>query len=382
MAVALCLLVLIPATAATGYYVLLTVFGRSAAQRAVVTSTPRHSMIVLIPAHDEEDGLPRTIRSIRAADYPSHLVRIVVVADNCVDRTAIVGNEHGAEVVERHDPTRRGKGYALAHGLARLPTPPPDAVFVLDSDCEITPGLLRQFDRLLSAGADAVQARLVSRNADCGAAGLLAAVGAEIDHAVAVGRERLGWGVPLRGTGMLFRRAVLERLPWTATGSTEDAEYAAQLSGGGVRVRLAADECVLCDAPPTTETLCDQRRRWRSALRVRDGLIGRLFTSKPLILLQLAAAVVTVVACEPFIPALYDWAFGTWLAVVCVGSGWVYARAVRRVGLTGRRWRSLLWAPVLVVRLGWIALEGLWKRDQTWRRSARPVSGSSPAPTV
>jgi GT2 family glycosyltransferase len=369
MAVALCLIVLVPATIVAAYYLLFTALGQFPIRRLACSSVP-HRIAVLIPAHDEEIGLARTLRSLRAATYPSDRLHLGVVADNCNDRTAAVAAQCGADVIVRTDPDRRGKGFALAHGLTHILPRCPDAVLILDADCEVSAGLLRRFDQLLSEGVEAAQAWVSSRNADEGPAGYLAAVGAEIDHAVAVGRERGGWSVPLRGTGMLFRRELLERFPWTATGPTEDAEYARTLVQAGVRVRLVSDECVLCEAPPTTETLCIQRERWRAALRVPGG-VPRLFMSKPLVLLQLLAATGTVLFCRPFLPAPLGGVFGIWLGMVGLATVWVYGRAVVRVGMTRSRLISLCRTPALIARLGWIALESLWKRERTWKRTAR-----------
>lgn len=358
MAVAVCLLVLVPATSAAGYYLLFTLLGLGRTQSSHSCEPPRHHVTVLIPAHDEEAGLPRTLRSVRSCDYPPELLRVVVIADNCKDGTATVAADAGAEVLVRTDPVRRGKGYALAFGLKRIQT---DAILILDADCEVTPGLLRACDRQLSDGAEAAQAQVVSRNADDGPAGFLAAVGAEVDHAVAGGRHRLTGTTPLRGTGMLFRRELLERIPWTATGLAEDAEYADSLERAGVKVRLIADETVRCDAPVGADSLCAQRRRWRAALRWNSGWL----VSKPLVLVQLAAAAGVALVCgQPL--------FIAWAAVLLLITTWVYGRAVRRVGLTGRRWANLCCTPLLVMRLGWIAVEGLWKTERVWHRTARP----------
>lgn len=357
MAVAVCLLVLVPATAAAGYYLLFSLLGLGRSHAPRSDDPPRHLITVLIPAHDEEAGLPHTLRSVRSSDYPPELLRVVVIADNCSDGTARVAAGAGAEVLVRTEPDRRGKGHALAFGLERAQA---DAVLILDADCEVTLGLLRACDRLLNAGAEAGQARVVSRNADDGPAGFLAAVGAEVDHAVAVGRHRLTGNTPLRGTGMLFRRSLLDRLPWTATGLAEDAEYAEVLSRAGVKVRLMPDEAVRCDAPAGADGLCAQRRRWRAALRWNSGWL----VSKPLVLVQLAAAVGTVLVLgQPL--------FIAWAAILLIATAWVYGRAVGRVGLTGRRWANLCRTPLLVVRLGWIAVEGLWKTERAWTRTAR-----------
>ena len=50
--------------------------------------------------------------------------RLLVVADNCSDDTAAVARAAGAEVTERSDVERRGKGYALDHGVRHLAADP------------------------------------------------------------------------------------------------------------------------------------------------------------------------------------------------------------------------------------------------------------------
>src|SRR5262249_19752039 len=90
---------------------------------------------VLIPAHNEELVLGATLESLNAQDYPGAF-EIVVVADNCTDRTAAVALAGGALVLERTNLDERGKGHALNWGLARLLArpEPPDAFVIVDAD--------------------------------------------------------------------------------------------------------------------------------------------------------------------------------------------------------------------------------------------------------
>src|SRR5262245_18672164 len=53
---------------------------------------------IIIPAHDEEGSIVPTLRSIGPQLLPGD--RILVVADNCADRTAECAREAGASVVE------------------------------------------------------------------------------------------------------------------------------------------------------------------------------------------------------------------------------------------------------------------------------------------
>src|SRR5262249_41143423 len=71
--------------------------------------------------------------------------RVVVVADNCHDRTAEIARSYGAVAVERKDATRRGKGVALDFGIRYLAedsdgghSPPYEAIVFLDADCRVS----------------------------------------------------------------------------------------------------------------------------------------------------------------------------------------------------------------------------------------------------
>ena len=75
---------------------------------------------VIVPAHDEEQNIAATVVSLLAVDYPRNRFRVVVVADNCTDKTAERAREAGADVIERVDATKRGKGYALASRVRRV----------------------------------------------------------------------------------------------------------------------------------------------------------------------------------------------------------------------------------------------------------------------
>ena len=354
VAAAVALAFVVPATAACLAYLIPTLVGffPKPRQRPAV---PAHRFAILVPAHNEESTLPKALKSLEILDYPPELVRVYVVADNCSDRTAALARESGALCFVRTDPVRRGKGYAIAFGLERVLKAGPDVVLILDADCQLHPESLRDLDAAFAAGAKVVQCAVRSRNSDAGPAGYVAAVGAAVDEAVAVGQDRLGLSVGLRGTGMAFRREVLERVPWAAFGPAEDAEYSRQLRKAAVQVRHCGEAVVSCDAPAQVEDLCRQRRRWRAA-GVR--------TSKPLVLAHLALAVPVCVACG----------FVWWPIVLVALTGAVYSRAVLAIGITHRRLGLLLKSPAVVLRLGWVTLAGLLRGEPaTWDHTARDV---------
>ena len=92
-------------------------------------------LAVLLPAHNEGAGVVSTIADVKAQLTPRD--RLVVIADNCTDDTAKIAAAAGAEVLERHEPTKVGKGYALDFGIRHLSLDPPEIVIVIDADCKV-----------------------------------------------------------------------------------------------------------------------------------------------------------------------------------------------------------------------------------------------------
>lgn len=351
MTAVVCILLLVSATVPCLYYAVLFALGRCR-WKVIPAGEPLH-LTVLIPAHDEAAHLPTTIRSVFDADYPATHLRVLVVADNCTDRTAEIAVVSGADCVIRNDPAHRGKGYALAYGIPQA-MPGSDAAIVLDADCTVHRDFLRRMsDRLRTA--EVVQSAVVSTNTDT-PVGYVAAVGSTIDNATSAGLDAVGRRVPLRGTGMGFRRGVLERHPWGSFGPTEDAEYAETLSTNRVRVRFAPEAVTRCQAPADGGAFDVQRRRWRTALGV--GRFG-LLNSKPLVLAHLLIVAVVVVLLSASPPLL------GWLAGLLLLTAGVYASAalpygrpsVRVLGVVGR----LLMLAALAGR----------NQQQQWERTPR-----------
>lgn len=269
---------------------------------------------VLVPAHDEEHGIGATVGSLLALDFPRDRFEVVVVADNCSDRTAEAAAAAGARVLRRDDPTGRGKGHALAWAIPEVLScePAPDAIVVVDADCSASANLLEAFDARMRTGAVAVQAGNGVSNADASpTAALRFAAAVLINEVRPRGKAALGLSCGLMGTGMAFRRELLERHPWTATGRIEDREYHLELVADGERVEFAPEAGVLSATPETLRAAREQALRWESdrfalarrwgprlvAGGVRRGDARRLHAAaEPLVAPQAALALGNVVA--------------------------------------------------------------------------------------
>jgi cellulose synthase/poly-beta-1,6-N-acetylglucosamine synthase-like glycosyltransferase len=102
----------IPIFVITTYYIFISLFGLHR-RKEKKNIEPIKNFAVIVAAHNEEMVIGNIVDNLNSIDYPKSLYDIFVVADNCSDKTAKLASIHGANVFERFDKTKRGKGYAL-----------------------------------------------------------------------------------------------------------------------------------------------------------------------------------------------------------------------------------------------------------------------------
>ena len=261
---------LLAVTGAQTAYLLVVLVASAAGRRSAPESPgagPLPDLLVLVPAHDEELLVGDAVDSLLAADYGGGRREVVVIADNCSDRTAAVAAEHGATVWKRDAVDARGKGQALAWAIkqAERERPGVAAIAVIDADCRITANLLRVLGAGVASGADAVQAENRVSNPDDSHTAALRFAGFALFNAVRPrGKEHLGLSCGLLGTGMAFAAATLRAVPWTAFSVGEDREYHARLVASGRRARFAPEAAVFSAAPATPEAAVVQQTRWET----------------------------------------------------------------------------------------------------------------------
>ena len=233
-------------------------------------------LAVLMPAHDEELGIQATVTALRAELAPGD--RLLVVADNCSDRTAELARAAGAEVVERTDAERRGKGHALSFGAKVLAEDPPDAVVVMDADCRVEQGTLRQLAaRALEAERPVQAVYLMHAPARGGMSGVSAFAFLVRNLVRPAGLDRLGMPCQLTGTGMAFPWTVFRDAPATEGHLVEDLMLGHELALEGRAPLLCRDVLVGSELPTGEAASLKQRRRWEHGqLAILLGTAPRL----------------------------------------------------------------------------------------------------------
>lgn len=128
-------------------------------------------MLVVIPAHDEEEYLLGCLHAVERskaslhASHPEITVHVIVVLDACTDRTAQLANgfsaEHPGYSVLRvpFGNVGRSRAFGVAQGLAQLPascSPAATWIACTDADTRVPEQWLEEFAAAYRAGADAV----------------------------------------------------------------------------------------------------------------------------------------------------------------------------------------------------------------------------------
>ena len=219
-------------------------------------------MAVLIPAHDEDARIGAGVRALRGELGPAD--RLLVVADNCTDRTAVLAREAGAEVIERHSDVERGKGFALSFGLAALEADPPEVVVVVDADCWVVGGSLVRLAEAAHSAGRAVQADyLITAPATGGRLSSINAFAILVRNRVRpLGLDRLAKVCQLTGSGMAFPWQVLKDAPAMRENLVEDLALGMELTLAGLPPRLCPEVRVESELPDGSRAGLRQRRRW------------------------------------------------------------------------------------------------------------------------
>ncbi|HEX6708111.1 MAG TPA: glycosyltransferase family 2 protein [Albitalea sp.] len=231
-------------------------------ERAATPHAERPRLAVLMPAHDEAAGIADTLASVRPQLQPGD--RLLVVADNCSDDTAQVAARCGAEVAQRRDDQRRGKGYALDFGMRRLEADPPALVVFVDADCALEPGALDRLARDCARHQRPVQALyLMQSPPDAGLKTRIAELAWLVKNQVRpLGWHRAGLPCQLMGTGMAFPWAQIRGAPLASGHLVEDMQLGLDLALAGAPPRFCPGARVTSLFPAQAQGLASQRLRW------------------------------------------------------------------------------------------------------------------------
>lgn len=320
------------------------------------------SLLVLIPAYNEEGGIASTLRSLDRAAYPRSRLSVVVVADRCTDRTAAIARACGAECLERLDGPP-GKGAAIAWAVRQLRDRGTtfDGLVIVDADTIVDGAALCAFEERLRAGHEVQQGyNYLSNPWDSPFTRIIAVTSVLRNGLFYAGKERLGLSSMLSGTGMCFSRGVLERTGWNAFSVGEDWEFSVALLMNRERIHFNGNARVRAAESRGFRQASTQRLRWASG---RHGVAAAstrtlIATGARLRRFELWDAAITMLA--PTYSAQAT------LALLCLVGGWILS--------ADPEWVFLLpWGILTTAALAGYFVLGLLRTDAPLRALAGVV---------
>lgn len=352
---------------------------------------PQVSVVILIPAHNESSGILPTLASINA--QVSTNVKVLVVADNCSDDTAVVARSMGVEVIERFNASQRGKGYALDFGIKYLFQQAPDVVLILDADC------LLGKNTISNLVSDAIHYQrpvqglyLMHAKSEAALKIKIAEFAWLVKNWVRpLGFYRLGLPCQLMGSGMAFPWAAIQKVDLASGHIVEDMKLGVDLAKLNLAPKFCPEALISSYFPTSEEGIQTQRIRWE------HGHIGMIVKEGPLLMLQsvkqlnfkmLALALDMCVPPLALLVLMIVVLSGLSLALILLTAQllpWVFAiinlfllgitvmLAWFKFGRSILSFNKLMMAPVYVLVKIPLYIKFIFKRQSEWVRSKRDL---------
>lgn len=232
------------------------------------TAKNLHRYAIIISARNENRVIRNLINSIKKQTYPSELIDIFVVADNCTDNTAAVARKAGAIVYERFENNLVGKGHALNWLFKRIKEDYSqkkyDAYIVFDADNIIAPNFIEEMNKTFDNGYNIITSYRNSKNygenwITAGYSLWFLREAKFLNNA----RMQLGTSCAISGTGFLISSSIVEKNGgWVHHLLTEDIEFTTDSIIHGEKIGYCANAVLYDEQPTNFRQSYLQRLRW------------------------------------------------------------------------------------------------------------------------
>jgi cellulose synthase/poly-beta-1,6-N-acetylglucosamine synthase-like glycosyltransferase len=244
------------------------------------------AITILIPAHNEEEGLPATLASLAAQTSPP--AQVIVVADNCSDATVDIARAAGVTVLVTPVGVGGSKAAAQNFGLPLVKT---DLVLPLDADTTLDADYLELLEPVFDDPSVAVASGCVLTQTQ----NSIWSKARHIEYLQSFHGQRLvqhGYNsvVVCSGCCSVFRVQELRAEGGFPEGSlTEDIDYTLRQHSLGRRAVYVPAAVARAAEPDTLAFLRTQLKRWKSghAQSVRRHF-RRLVRRRPLVALWIS----------------------------------------------------------------------------------------------
>ena len=356
-----------------------------------------HKFLAIIPAHNEEAVVGNLIESLQKQNYPKNKYDIIVIADNCTDKTKEVAESYGVKIFERHeeDPAKKTKGDALRLLLNTLLSDPKmdyDAFCVFDADNIVDSNFITAMNKHLCQGEEVVQGyRDIKNPTDSWIASGYAIFYWTMNRFYHLARYNAGLSPLINGTGFMVKFDAIRPTGWNTNTLTEDIEFSLKRIIQGKKLGWATDAIVYDEQPVKFKPSWSQRSRWtighiqclfeytkplakaassNKTLMNFDGLLYML-GSIPMFVITILLLVLNAISylfngmtTPDFIMNIVRYIVPTFILPILTA---IIIMVIDKKPIK-KMWKGLLMYPIFLGSWLLINFKCLFKRDTTWEK--------------
>ncbi len=250
-------------------YIFIALIHEKRRKKSEYTPKKLHRFAFIIAARNESAVIANLIKSIKAQDYPSELIDVIVIADNCTDNTAEISRMNGAIVYERFDNQLVGKGYALDFAFQKITTDygdytAYDGYFIFDADNIIAKNYVSEMNKTFDQGYRVITSYRNSKNFDTNwiTSGYSIWFCREAKY-LNNPRMLLKTSCAVSGTGYLVNSEIIKKYKgWKCNLLTEDIQFSVVNILDGEKIGYCSNAMFYDEQPETFKQSWHQRMRW------------------------------------------------------------------------------------------------------------------------
>jgi len=233
---------------------------------------------ILIPAHNEEKTIAKTINSVLNLNYPKDKLQIIVINDSSTDHTEKVVKKFKDVKLIYNKHRGVGKASALNQGLKCVTN---EYIAVVDADSEIDKESLRKLttyfdDEKVGAVISSIKIKNINNTYHHIQ---------RIEYILATFLRKLMSKIDTLhitpGVLSVYRTKLIKKFNgFDENNITEDLEIALRLRANNYSVKMSYDSITYTNVPSTFKELWDQRIRWFRGFIYNNNKYKKMFMNK------------------------------------------------------------------------------------------------------
>lgn len=233
-------------------------------------TTKETSFTILIPCHNEDAVIEKNLLAIYNSRYSKNLLHVVVIADNCTDKTVLVSegfkNKHkdfNCTILKVNGGSKPKAINSAIKILKENHNWDTDNIFMLDSDNRVSENIFETFNYYHVQNTNILQCRIQSQNDSTYVSKGFASSFNSMSYGFQLAKNRIGISGSLSGTGFSVSRKVFDSVGFEKCNTlTEDLEFSILAILKNYKVKYVSEAYVLNQNLDELKPSIYQRARW------------------------------------------------------------------------------------------------------------------------